>query len=137
VPAQELQTIPITWSFTVWGLDLLGPLMKVPEGLTHVLVTVDKSTKWIEARPLAKIGSKQVASFVQDIVFCFGVPNSIITNKDTQFTGERFLDFCDDNNIWVDWAAVSHPRTNDLILQGLKPDILTKEGQDVHTRFST
>jgi hypothetical protein len=25
-PAQALQTIPITWSFAVWGLDLVGPL---------------------------------------------------------------------------------------------------------------
>jgi hypothetical protein len=26
LPAQALQTIPITWSFVVWGLDLVGPL---------------------------------------------------------------------------------------------------------------
>jgi hypothetical protein len=24
-PAQELQTIPLTWTFAVWGLDILGP----------------------------------------------------------------------------------------------------------------
>jgi hypothetical protein len=23
-PAQELQTIPLTWPFAVWGLDILG-----------------------------------------------------------------------------------------------------------------
>jgi hypothetical protein len=33
-PAQELQTIPTTWPFVVWGLDLLGPFRKVPGGLT-------------------------------------------------------------------------------------------------------
>jgi hypothetical protein len=43
-PAQELQTIPITWPFTVWGLDLLGPFKKAPGGLTHLLVAVDKSS---------------------------------------------------------------------------------------------
>jgi ribonuclease HI len=26
LPSQALQTIPITWSFAVWGLDLVGPL---------------------------------------------------------------------------------------------------------------
>jgi hypothetical protein len=26
LPAQALQTIPITWPFSVWGLDLVGPL---------------------------------------------------------------------------------------------------------------
>jgi hypothetical protein len=58
VLAQELQTIPITWQFVVWGLDLLGPFKKAPEGLTHLLDAVNKFTKWIEAKNLAKIGSK-------------------------------------------------------------------------------
>jgi predicted choloylglycine hydrolase len=25
LPAHTLQTIPVTWSFTVWGLDIVGP----------------------------------------------------------------------------------------------------------------
>jgi hypothetical protein len=50
-PAQELWTIPIAWPFAVWGLDLLGPFKKAPGGLTHLLIVVDKFTKWIEAKP--------------------------------------------------------------------------------------
>jgi hypothetical protein len=46
--AQALQTIPITWSFAVWGLDLVGPLQKAPGGFTHLLVTIDKFSKWIK-----------------------------------------------------------------------------------------
>jgi hypothetical protein len=82
--------------------------------------------------------------------FCLGhyfslwVRNSIITDNDTQFTREKFLDFCDDNIIWVDRAAVAHLRmngqvehVNGLILQGLKSRILTQEGEDVHTQLST
>jgi hypothetical protein len=70
--------------------------------------------------------------FIKDIIFQFGVPNSIITDNDTQFTREKFLDLCDDNNICEDWAVVAHPRknrrvkcANGMILQGLKPCILT------------
>jgi hypothetical protein len=48
LPAQALQTIPITWSFAVWGLDLVGPLQKAPGGYTHQLVAIDKFSKWIE-----------------------------------------------------------------------------------------
>jgi hypothetical protein len=128
----------------VWGLDLLGPFKKAPEGLTHLLIAVDKFTRWIKAKLLAKIGSKQATDFIQDIIFCFGVPNSIITDNDTQFTGEKFVDFYDDNNICVDWAAVAHLRTNgqvncanDMILHGPKPHILTQEGEDVHVWLST
>jgi hypothetical protein len=57
-PAQELQSIPMAWPFAMWGRDLLGPFKKVLGGLTHLLVAIDKFTKWIEVRPLAKIGSK-------------------------------------------------------------------------------
>jgi hypothetical protein len=48
LPAQALQTIPITWPFAVWGLDLVGPLQKAPEDYTHLLVAIDKFSKWIE-----------------------------------------------------------------------------------------
>jgi hypothetical protein len=96
----------------MWGLDLLRPFKKATEGLTHLLVVVDKFTKWVEAKPLAKIASKHAMDFIQDIIFCFGVPNSIITDNNTQFTREKIMDFCDDNNIYVDWATVAHLRTN-------------------------
>jgi hypothetical protein len=48
LPAQALQIIPITWSFAVWGLDLIGPLQKAPGGFSHLLVAIDKFSKWIE-----------------------------------------------------------------------------------------
>jgi hypothetical protein len=67
----------------MWGLDLLDPFKKALRGLTHLLVTGDKFTKWIEARPLAKISFKQAVSFIQDIIFLFRVPNSIITDNNT------------------------------------------------------
>jgi transposase InsO family protein len=130
LPAQALQTIPITWSFAVWGLDLVGPLQKAPGGYPHLLVAIDKFSKWIEVRPLNSIRSEQAVAFFTNIIHRFGVPNSIITDNDTQFTGRKFLDFCEDHHIRVDWAAVAHPMTNGqveraniMILQGLKPRI--------------
>jgi hypothetical protein len=141
---QELQMIHITWPFVVWGLDLLGPFKKASGGLTHLLIAIDKFTKWVEAKPLAKISSKQAIDFIEDIIFRFGVPNSIIIDNDTQFTGEKFWDFCDNNNIYVDWAVVAHPSTNGqvewangMILKGLKPRIFTQDGEDVHARLNT
>jgi transposase InsO family protein len=111
----------------VWGLDLVGPLQKAPGGYTHLLVAIDKFSKWIEVRPLNSIRSEQAVAFFTNIIHRFGVPNSIITDNDTQFTGRKFLDFCEDHHIQVDWAAVAHPmtngqveRANGMILQGLK-----------------
>jgi hypothetical protein len=33
------------------GLDLVGPLQKAPGGNTHLMVTIDKFSKWIEVWP--------------------------------------------------------------------------------------
>jgi hypothetical protein len=89
LPTQALQTIPITWSFAVWGLDLVDPLQKAPGGFKHLLVTIDKFSKWMEVRPLTSIGSEQAAAFFTNIIHRFGVPNSIITDNGTQFTGKN------------------------------------------------
>ena len=133
LPAQALQTIPVTWPFAVWGLDLVGPLKRAPGGFTHLLVAIDKFTKWIEVKPIAKIRSEEAVRFFTDIIYRFGVPNSIITDNGTQFTGKKFLNFYDENGIRVDWASVSHPKTNGqverangMILQGLKPRIFKR-----------
>ena len=67
----------------VWGLDLVGPLKRASGGYTHLLVTVDKFTKWVEAQLISAIKSKQVVLFFLDIVHRFRVPNSIITDNDT------------------------------------------------------
>jgi IS30 family transposase len=90
----------------------LGPLKKVPGVHTHLLVVVDKFTKWIEAWPITKIKSEEVIKFFTDIIHRFRVPNSIIMDNGTQFTGKKFLRFYDDNHIRVDWAVMAHPHTN-------------------------
>ena len=142
LPAQALQTIPITWPFAVWGLDLVGPMKKAPGGYTYLLVAVDKFTKWIEARPLSRIRSEEAFEFFLDIVHRFGVPNSVITHHGTQFTGKKFLKFCDDYHIRVDWSAVAHPptngqveRANGMLLQGLKPRIFSRLSK-LHGRWA-
>jgi hypothetical protein len=51
LPAQALQTLPITWPFAVWGLDLVGPLQKAPGGFTHLLVAIDKLSSGLRSDP--------------------------------------------------------------------------------------
>ena len=55
------------------------------------------------------------------------LPNSIITDLGTQFTGNAFWDFCDERSIVVKYVSVAHPRangqverTNGMILDALK-----------------
>ena len=49
-----MRMIPITWPFAVWGLDMVGPFKRSKDKKTHLLVAVDKFTKWVEAEPVSK-----------------------------------------------------------------------------------
>ena len=72
---------------------MVGPLKKGLDGFTHLLVIVDKFTKWIEAKPITNI---------TNIIYWFGIRNCIITDHRTNFTGKKFLDFSDGYSIRID-----------------------------------
>jgi hypothetical protein len=66
--AVALKTIPLTWLFTVWGHDMVGPFKTAHRGFTHLLVAVDKFTKWIEAKPIKKLNCSSTIKFFHDII---------------------------------------------------------------------
>ena len=130
-PASALKTIPLVWPFAVWGLDMIGPLRTGRSGFTHVLVAVDKFTKWIEAKPIKSLDTGTAVSFIRELIFRYGVPHSIITDNGSNFDSEEFRTFCNSQGTRVDHASVAHPqsngqaeRANGLILKGLKPRLM-------------
>ena len=46
---------------------MVGPLKKGPGGFTHLLVAVDKFTKWIQAKPITNICSEDAVKFFLDM----------------------------------------------------------------------
>jgi hypothetical protein len=109
VLSHQLQTIPITWPFSTWGLDLVGHFKKAKGGFTHIFITVDKFTKWIEVKPTASITAAQAVEFIKEVMYRFGIPNNIITDNGTQFTVREFKDFCAYSGIKINHVSMSHP----------------------------
>ena len=112
---------------------MVGPLQRAPGGYTYLFVAIDKFTKWIEAKPVATITTIKAKEFFQDIVVRFGVPNRIITDNGTQFTGSEFKDWCEEIGIKICYASVAHPqsngqveRANDIVLQGIKSRVFDR-----------
>ena len=83
VPAQELQTIPASWPFACWGLDMIGPFKPAPGKFTCGFVLIDQFFKWIEYMPLVKASSEKAVAFIDQVIHRFGIPNSIITDLGT------------------------------------------------------
>jgi transposase InsO family protein len=112
---------------------LVGPFKKAKGGFTHIFVTVDKFTKWIEVKTATSITAAKVVKFIKEIIYRFGIPSNIITDNGTQFTVREFKDFCADSSIKINYASVSHPQSNGqvecsngMILQALKPRIFNR-----------
>jgi transposase InsO family protein len=131
--AQQLQTISVTWPFVCQGLDMIGPFKKAQGGYTHVLVAIDKFTKSIEYKPIATLTSTKAVEFIQEIIFRFGITNSIITDLGLNFTSGEFFDFCEQRCIQIKYASVAHlrangqvERANRMILEALRKKVFDK-----------
>ena len=91
---------------------MIGPFKKAPDGFRWVYVAIDKFSKWIEYKPLVQSTVKKAAELSNDIIHRFGLPNSIITDLGSTFTGSDIWDFCEDQCISIKYVLVTHPRAN-------------------------
>jgi hypothetical protein len=119
VPAHSLITISPSWPFACWSLDMIGPFTTALGGFTHVLVAIDKFTKWIEYKPIAKLTPDRVVYFISNILHRFGFPNTIITDLGSNFMANQFWEFCENAFIEIKYVSVAHPRANDQVERGM------------------
>ena len=68
VPTHEIQTVPSSWPFTCWGLDMVGPFKPAPGNFKFVFVLIDKFSKWIEYMLLVKATSEKAVEFLNQII---------------------------------------------------------------------
>ena len=97
-------------------------------------IAIDKFSKWIKYKPLVLDTTKKAVKLFEDIIHRFGLPNSIITDLGTTFTGHHFWDFYEDQCISVKYVSIAHPRANGqvkwvngMILDALKKRLYQKE----------
>ena len=91
---------------------MIGPFKPTLRGFRWVYVCIDKFSKWIEYKPLVQGTANKAAELLDDIIHRFGLPNSIITDLGSTFTGNDFWVFCDERCISVKYASVAHSRAN-------------------------
>ena len=89
----------VTWPFAVWGFDMVGPFRRSSNGKTHLLVMVDKFTKWIEAEPVGDCEAETTVKFLKKVIFRFGYPHSIITDNGSNTSEGATQIFYADNGI--------------------------------------
>jgi transposase InsO family protein len=76
--------------------------------------------------------------FIQDIIFRFGISNSIITDLGSNFTSFEFFEFCEQRSIRIKYASVAHPRANGQVerANGMILEALKKKAFDKNEKFA-
>jgi hypothetical protein len=110
---------------------MVGAFKPARGKMTHIVVMVDKFTKWIEVKPISKCDGHTAVKFLKDIILRYGVPHSIITDNGSNFTKGPFARYCEEVGIWLDIVSVAHlctngqvERSNGLVLSGIKPRLI-------------
>jgi hypothetical protein len=104
-----------------------------------MLVVVDNFTKWVEAAPVSMQDSTAAINFIKSIIFCFGVPHSIIIDNGMNFMSKEFKNYCESMGIKLKFASVAHPKmngqvekANGLICNGIKKRLLAPHEEAKH-----
>ena len=78
--------------------------------MTHILVMVDKFTKWVEVKPIRKLDGNTAVNFLKEVILRYGYPHSIITDNGTNFAEGYFRQFCGDKGIRLDVTSIAPAR---------------------------
>uniref|UniRef100_A0A0K2UQS4 Integrase catalytic domain-containing protein n=1 Tax=Lepeophtheirus salmonis TaxID=72036 RepID=A0A0K2UQS4_LEPSM len=77
---------------------------------------MDRFTRWPEVIPIPDITSKTIAdNFLSGWISRFGVPETIVSDRDTQFTSSLWMGVCRTLGIASKNTASYHPESNGLI----------------------
>ncbi|XP_060195081.1 uncharacterized protein LOC132624294 [Lycium barbarum] len=97
VSQNELNVMGSPWSFTSWGIDVIGPIEPpTSNGHRSILVAIDYFTKWVEASTYKAVTKKVAADFVRNNIVCrFGIPESIVTDNATNLNSDLMRETCE------------------------------------------
>jgi hypothetical protein len=79
-----------------------------------ILITVDASTKWIDATVVPSTSSAATIDRLRELFATFGLPSTVVSDNATGFTSNEFQQFMKRNGIIHITASPYHPASNGL-----------------------
>lgn len=83
----EMHSVTATEPLEIIALDFIGERSRTSNGNTHILMSIDIFTRYIEATATNAIDAKTIAKFVINNIFCrYGAPRRLLTDNGSGFT---------------------------------------------------
>ena len=113
-PLQPISIPPAPMELT--AMDIIGPLPVSTKGNRYILVFMDYFTKWPEAYPMADQKATTIAKiFVEEIIFRYGAPKTILTDKGLNFTSKLLQSVNELFQIIKLNTSAYHPQTDGMV----------------------
>ncbi len=113
----SVQPIPIpARRFSHVHVDLVGPFPASEDGFLYIFTIIDRTTMWLEAVPLKDLSSAScMEAFLASWVAQFDVPETITSDRGSQFTAASWASFCTQLGMRHAMTTAYHPQANGLV----------------------
>ena len=90
MPPTELHVLAPLWPFSMWGMDVIGPISpKASNRHRFIFVVIDYFTKWVEAASYASVTRSVICKFIKREIICrYGLPERIISDNATNLNNK-------------------------------------------------
>ena len=71
VPPNELHVMALPWSFSMWGMDFIGPI--TPKAFNRhrfIFVVINYFTKWVEVASYTSVTRSVICKFIKKEIIC-------------------------------------------------------------------
>ena len=71
------------------ALDIMGPIHALPSVKRFILVLIEYNSHWVIFRMVSSVTTQMLIEFMKDAIYQEGIPASIVTDNDVQFSLRR------------------------------------------------
>jgi len=117
VAPSPLHVMTSPWPFSMWGMDVIGPISpKASNGHRFIFVVIDYFTKWIEAASFANVTKTAVCKFLKKEIICrYGLPERIISDNATNLNNKMMKEVCEQFQIKHHNSSPYRPKMNGAV----------------------
>lgn len=117
VAPSPLHVMTSPWPFSMWGMDVMGPIsLKASNGHRFIFLVIDYFTKWIEAASFANVTKTAVCRFLKKEIICrYGLPERIISDNALNLNNKMMKQVCEQFQIKHHNLSPYRPKMNGAI----------------------
>ena len=96
VPPSSLHVMVSPWPFSMWDMDVIGPITsKALNGHCFIFVVIDYFIKWVEVESYASVTRLVVARFIKrEIIYRYGLSKRIISDNGLNLNNDMIAEVC-------------------------------------------